>query len=99
MQFDKVFFLFFGVLAVVIAATMSAEAQDNDVISDRRFRWDFSQDSDDSANDLQEDDSADNAAQSDNGGKSGGQDTVEIIEEGSFENDPKQSKESASIES
>ncbi|XP_016958921.2 uncharacterized protein LOC108030540 [Drosophila biarmipes] len=56
MQSNKVFFLFFGVLAMVIAVSLSSEAvnQDSDGISDRRFRWEFSEDSDESANDLQE---------------------------------------------
>ncbi|XP_017058812.1 uncharacterized protein LOC108099701 [Drosophila ficusphila] len=95
MQSNKISLLFFGVLAIVIAVSMSAEAQDNDVISDRRFRWEFSHDSDESAHDLQEDD----ADQSNNGGKPSGQDTIEIIDEESWESDPKKSKESASNES
>ncbi|EDX10597.1 rRNA-processing protein EFG1 [Drosophila simulans] len=61
MQSNKVFFVFFGIIAMVIAASLSSDVVDkgDDVISDRRFRWEFSQDSDESANDLQEDDDDD----------------------------------------
>ncbi|XP_033159076.1 uncharacterized protein LOC117140336 [Drosophila mauritiana] len=61
MQSNKVFFVFFGIIAMVIAASLSSDVVDkgDDVISDRRFRWEFSQDSDESANDLQEDDEDD----------------------------------------
>ncbi|XP_037722384.1 uncharacterized protein LOC119555199 [Drosophila subpulchrella] len=58
MQSNKVLFLFFGVLAIVIAVSLSSEVVDqgNDAISDRRFRWEFSEDSDEPANDSQADD-------------------------------------------
>ncbi|XP_017086242.1 nucleosome assembly protein 1;1 [Drosophila eugracilis] len=58
MQSNKGLLLVFGVLVMVIAASLSQKVvdQENDAISDRRFRWEFSQDSDESANDLQEDD-------------------------------------------
>ncbi|XP_016970564.2 uncharacterized protein LOC108038305 [Drosophila rhopaloa] len=78
MQSNKILYLFFGVLAVVIAASLSAEAVNevNDVISDRRFRWEFSEDSDESDDDLQDDD--DNGDQDGSDGKSGEFETWQI---------------------
>ncbi|KAI8036735.1 coiled-coil domain-containing protein 1 [Drosophila gunungcola] len=108
MQSNKVSFLFF-VLAIVIAVSLSSEvSQGDDVISDRRFRWEFSQDSDESANDLQEDDSEDdsqddsednddqdNSDQDNSGNDSGEYETWEVVE---ITPDSNESEESASNE-
>ncbi|KAH8360897.1 hypothetical protein KR084_011861, partial [Drosophila pseudotakahashii] len=84
-----------GVLAMVIAASLSSAA-DNDVISDRRFRWEFSQDSDESANDLQEDDAEDDDDQDDSGSDGASNEVVyEYIE---YDPESSESDESATKE-
>ncbi|EDV52159.1 phosphopantothenoylcysteine decarboxylase subunit VHS3 [Drosophila erecta] len=112
MQSSKVLFVFFGIIAMVIAVSLSSEVegQGDDVISDRRFRWEFSNDSDESANDLQEDDDDDADADDDDADdddendddSSSGEDEILIIEypEG-YESgsDESASDESASNES
>ncbi|KAH8246197.1 hypothetical protein KR038_003092, partial [Drosophila bunnanda] len=53
--------IYVGVLALVFAVSMSEEVaeKDNDVISDRRYRWEFSEeDSDESDSQENDDDDA-----------------------------------------
>ncbi|EDW40372.1 GL25210 [Drosophila persimilis] len=72
MQSNKVLFLVFGVLALVIAASLSSEAveQDSEGISDRRYRWaseeDNSEDSEDSADAEDDEDQGDQDDQGNN---------------------------------
>ncbi|XP_034659371.1 uncharacterized protein LOC117895662 [Drosophila subobscura] len=67
MQSNKVIFLVFGVLALVIAASLSTEAveQDSEGISDRRYRWaseeDNSQASEEDADEEDQDDQSNNS--------------------------------------
>ncbi|XP_039488653.1 rRNA-processing protein EFG1 [Drosophila santomea] len=104
MQSNKVVFVFFGIIAMVMAASLSSKVkeQDDDVISDRRFRWEFSQDSDESANDLQEDDDDDVENDDDQDDSGSGSEEIWIIEypEGyESASDESASNESASNES
>ncbi|KAH8380536.1 hypothetical protein KR009_011217, partial [Drosophila setifemur] len=98
-----------GVVALVMAASMSAEVvdQDNDVISDRRFRWASSEDESSEeggkhlkqADDVESDESgSDSESQEDDqsGGSDAGDDTLEVIYE--YVQYPEDSWENASDE-
>ncbi|XP_017156813.1 protein SDA1 homolog [Drosophila miranda] len=77
MQSNKVLFLVFGVLALVIAASLSSEAveQDSEGISDRRYRWaseeNNSENSEDSADAEDDQDQGDQDDQGNNSDEDG----------------------------
>ncbi|BFF99458.1 uncharacterized protein DMAD_07366 [Drosophila madeirensis] len=83
MQSNKVIFLVFGVLALVIATSLSTEAveQDSEGISDRRYRWASEEDNSEDNSQASEED-ADEEDQDDQGNNSGDDGTweEEIIE-------------------
>ncbi|XP_022227712.2 uncharacterized protein LOC111077660 [Drosophila obscura] len=56
MQSNKVVFLVFGVLALVLSASLSAEAveQESEGISDRRYRWASEEDNSEDSQDLED---------------------------------------------